>query len=65
MIRGHNVYNSIWDGCLMEVLPCKIDIKNQHNPFAVSLIKSGIGTVDHIPTKIRSIVLYSFDKEDQ
>ena len=41
----------------MEVLPCKRERGNRHDPFAVSVIKSGIGIVGHLPRNISSICL--------
>ena len=48
MIRRNHVYKEIWDSNLGEELPCKLERNNVHDPFAVSVLKSGI-IVSHIP----------------
>ena len=42
------MYKEIWDNELGEELLCKCERNNVHDPFAVSVLKSGT-IVGHIP----------------
>ena len=44
MIRGYHCYNSIWEAAIGEVLPCKMELSNPENHFAVeagTIVESG------------------------
>ena len=58
MIRGYHVYMSIWAAEIGEYLSCARDVRNSHDPYAVSVNK-GSTTVGHIPRMI-SCVCYTF-----
>ena len=58
MIRGYHVYKDVWSSFIGEVLYCRRDIRNHHDPFAVAMCK-GTTVVGHVPRKI-SAVCYVF-----
>jgi len=58
MIRGYHVYKDIWSTFVGEVLYCRRDVRNHHDPFAVAVCK-GTTVVGHVPRKI-SATCYVF-----
>ena len=54
MIRGYHWYNAIWEATIGEVLPCKMELSNPEDRFAVAVCKHDI-TVGHVPRRISSI----------
>ena len=58
MIRGYHEYQSIWTAEIGENLDCARDVRNSHDPYAVS-VKKGTATVGHVPRMI-SCMCYTF-----
>ena len=54
MVRGYHEYQSIWSAVVGEELPCRIELSNPHDLFAVAICKSDI-VVGHVPRRISSI----------
>ena len=52
VVRGHHVYKNIWSSMLGEELQCIREMGNVHDLYAVGIVKTGTGTVDHLPKKI-------------
>uniref|UniRef100_A0A1X7V3B4 Ubiquitin-like protease family profile domain-containing protein n=1 Tax=Amphimedon queenslandica TaxID=400682 RepID=A0A1X7V3B4_AMPQE len=55
MVRGYHLYCNVWDAAINEVLPCERELNNRKDPFAVAVVKSGVGTVGHVPRLISSV----------
>ena len=66
MVRGYHQYRSIWNAIDGEELPCRVELSNPHDLFAVAVCKSEI-VVGHVPKKYHQsarrfyseVVLYS------
>ena len=52
VVRGHHVYKNIWSSMLGEELKCIRETGNVHDLYAVGVVKTGTGTVGHLPKKI-------------
>ena len=57
MVRGYHVYQSVWDAaCDGEILPCKREVGNTHDPSSVAITKGTTGiVVGHVPRIISPI----------
>ena len=51
VVCGYHVYKGIWNAPQGQVLPCRSDRTNLHDPFAVSVVKDD-QTVGHVPRRI-------------
>lgn len=51
MVRG---YQEIWDAALGEQIQCEAETGNEHDLYAVAVLKSGV-VVGHVPRKISSV----------
>ena len=54
MVRGYHVYQSIWNAVEGETLNCVRETVNQHDPYAVAVVKDG-ATVGHVPRMISAL----------
>ena len=54
MVRGYHEYQSIWSAVIREELPCRIELSNPHDLFAIAICKSDV-VVGHVPRRISSI----------
>ena len=55
MVHGYHVYKLIWDAaCDNDILPCKREVGNPHDPSTVA-VKKGTVVVSHMPRKISTI----------
>ena len=54
MIRGYHVYQDEWDAVIGEVLHCRRESGNWHDPYALATISDG-RVVGHVPRKISPI----------
>ena len=54
MVRGYHCYNTIWNAVIGEELPCKLELSNPEDRFAVAVCQREI-TVGHVPRRISSI----------
>lgn len=50
MVRGYHVYKDIWNADIGEEFPCKIEVGNKFDPFAVAVMR-GDTVIGHIPRK--------------
>ena len=41
MVRGYHIYKKIWEAVDREVLHCKRERNNRHDPFAVAITYQG------------------------
>ena len=57
-IHGHHVYRTVWTPMIDEVLACKREQHNIHDPFAVA-VRKGSTVVGHVPQHI-SAMCYMF-----
>ena len=53
--RGYHVYKEVWDALVGEELPCRRDLGNPQDPFAVAMVRAPSGTVGHVVRKISSV----------
>ena len=51
-MRGYHIYKEIWEAVDREVLQHKRERSNQHDPFAVAIIKDIVG---YVPRKLSAI----------
>ena len=52
VVRGYNVYQTIWNAEEGEVLRCEREITNYHDPYAMAVVQdtvAGSSTVGHVP----------------
>ena len=54
MVHGYHYYNAIWDAAVGKELPCKLELSNPEERFAVA-VKRGEVTVGYVPKRISSI----------
>ncbi len=54
VVRGFHVYKEVWDAAVGEELPCRKDVGNSHDPYAVAMVRAST-TVGHVPRRISSI----------
>ena len=57
VVRGHHVYKAVWAPLLGEQLETERELDNEHDRFAVAVIKAG-QTVGHMPIEISKISWY-------
>ena len=62
IVRGHNVYKSVWTPFNGEILPLSIEDGNEHDSFAVAVLKDTV-IVGHAPREL-SRVFYFFLRHD-
>lgn len=59
VVRGHHVYKDVWKPRLGELLLCKMEFGNIHDPYAVSVVRDdGAEVVGHVPRKISSLCYF-------
>ena len=56
MVRGYHQYRSIWNAIDGEELPCRVELSNPHDLFAVAVCKSEI-VVGHVPKNIINLLV--------
>ena len=56
-VRGHHVYHTSWTPRTGEVLVVKIEIHNEHDRFAMAIIKDG-EVVGHVPRVLNKVVFF-------
>ena len=54
MVRGYHVYQDEWDAVIGEVLQCRRETGNRHDPYAVATLSDG-RVVGHVPRKISPV----------
>lgn len=54
VVTGHHVYKSIWTPGMNEVLQVQRETTNEHDQYAVAVLKSGT-IVGHVPRSISRI----------
>ena len=52
VVRGHHIYKRVWSPIVGEVLELLREEENEHDRFAVCLLKPGAVTVGHIPREL-------------
>ena len=57
VVRGHHFYKTVWTPRLGEELETRRELDNQHDQFAVTVVK-GEQTVGHMPMEISRISWY-------
>ena len=63
MVHGYHCYSIIWDAVIGEELPCKLELSNSVDRFAMAVCKCEI-TVGHVPKRISSICSSLFLQRD-
>ena len=58
VVQGFHEYQSIWAPVLGEELPCKREINNSHDSFAVAVTKDRM-VIGHLPRRF-SVIFWSF-----
>ena len=56
-VRGHQQYYRSWTPATGELLPVKLDISNNHDPFAVVIWKDG-EVVKQVPKSLNKIAFF-------
>ena len=51
---GYHIYEDIWSAVVSEEFPCKKEVDNTFDPFAVTVMR-GDTVIGHVPRKISSI----------
>ena len=59
VIRGHHIYKSRWTPLLGETLNTSLELDNEHDKYAVSIVKSG-EIVGHVPRSISKLFHFFF-----
>ena len=54
VVRGYHVYKDFWEAATGEILRCREERTNIHNPFTVAIIKDD-SVVGHVPRKISTL----------
>ena len=49
IIRGYHVYKDVWSSFIGEMLYCRRDVRNHHDPFAAVAVYKGTTVVGHVP----------------
>ena len=55
VIRGHHIYKSRWTPLLGETLNTSLELDNEHNKYAVSIVKS-VEIVGHVQRSISKLM---------
>ena len=59
VVRGYHVYKDVWKPRLGELLQCKMEFRNIHDPYAVAVVRNdGAEVVGHVPRKISSLCYF-------
>ena len=53
-IRGYHIYKAVWQAAVREVLPCKREINNEKDRYAVAVMKDDT-VIGHLPKKSSKI----------
>ena len=54
MVRGYHVYKHIWTAVVGEEFPCRREVGNTFDPFAVAVMRDDT-VIGHVPRRISSI----------
>ena len=54
MVPGYHCYSTIWNAVMGEELPCKLELSNPEDRFAIAVCRCDI-TVGHVLKRISSI----------
>ena len=54
MVQGYHVYQNEWDAVIGEVLQCRRETGNRHNPYSVATLSNG-RVVGHMPRTISPV----------
>ena len=60
IIRGYHVYKDVWSSFIGEMLYCRRDVRNHHDPFAAVAVYKGTTVVGHVPILKISAASYVF-----
>ena len=65
-VRGHHVYQSVWNPQLGQMLLCERELGNPKDPYAIAVLTGPYKKLSVIfPGKYRLLVLCFFEKEDK
>ena len=59
-MRGYHVYQTIWDAVVGETLECRRQPLNEHNRYAVAVIKDDV-IIGHLPRKVSRLCSLEVD----
>ena len=62
-VRGHHIYQSVWNPFDGEELNCYTEQNNSHDPYTVAIMKRNT-IVGHVPRKISAACYLFLEKED-
>ena len=57
VVRRHHVYKSVWSPSIGETLPLLEDAGNEHDAYAVNVVKEST-VVDHAPREVSRTFYY-------
>ena len=60
-MRGHHIYQAIWNPFDGEELSCCIEQNNSHDPYAIAIMKRNT-IVGHVPKKFLLPAIFSLRK---
>lgn len=61
--RGHHIYKESWTPMIGEELQTVQERDNDHDPYAVAVVKEGV-TVGHVPRKISRLCWYFLERHN-
>ena len=61
VVRGHHVYKAVWSPHLGEELETQRELDNEHDRFAVAVMKGG-QTVGHMPVEVSRVSWYFLER---
>ena len=54
IIQGYHVYKEVWEASIGQILPCRREAGNIHDPYAVAVVEQGV-FVGRVPRAISSL----------
>ena len=62
-VRGYHVYKDIWEAPIAEVLACRKEEGNVHDPYCVAVNDQHEVTVGHVPREISTVCSLFLDHQ--
>ena len=62
-MRGYHVYKDVWKAPIGEVLVCRKEEGNVHDPYCVAVINRHEVTVRHVPREISAVCSLFLDHQ--
>ena len=62
-VRGYHVYKDIWDATIGDILVCRKEASNVHDPYCVAVVDQRQVTVGHVPREISAVCSLFLDHQ--